>query len=121
MFELSKNEVQILGTTYKILYITGKEYANFENCEADCDKYAKLIHIQKYDNEEWKKPSAIQNPLKWLNKLLIHEITHAFIEEAGVSGNDMSEENICDFVSEQLTKIYSAFQECKFVEKTPTP
>lgn len=115
-YKLMNNTVNVLGTNYKILYITEDEDAYLKECSGFCDRYKKEIIINKRSDDYINAPDTTKNYLGWINNVLIHELTHAFLTESGVSYNQMKEENICDFLEINLIKIYNAFQKCKFIE-----
>lgn len=104
-----KNQVNILGTIYRIEERKSKDDKELDEASGYCDLYAKLIVIRAdYDFE----PN-----ISMLKKILRHEIVHAFLFESGLwdNSNDVTawanDEEMTDWIAIQGLKIYKAWEE----------
>ena len=88
-----KDKVNILGTEYSIKGQIGKETPKLEHADGICEFYSKEIIID--------------------DKVLRHEIVHAFLYESGldVSSDWARNEEIVDWIALQAPKLQKAFEE----------
>lgn len=112
-------KVNILGQNYKVIvedfHSPGLEDSNRHGY---CFFDAKEIHIADLDtDEEWKdEKKSIKKQRR--NKILRHEVIHAFLFESGLAENTHRTESwafneeIVDWIAIQFPKIFKAFQEC---------
>lgn len=104
--------VDVLGTTYEILYNTPEQDMpeGADGCMDQSTHQIKLLEFKKDRN-------SIQNLDAYKDKVLRHEIIHAFMYESGLwnnSGNSECwgmDETICDWFAIQSPKIFKAFQQ----------
>lgn len=111
-------KVNILGTEYTITFRDDAEVCavmgvEVGDCGGYCNEYSKLIVIanldQCDDGEEARRALQKEN--------MRHEITHAFLNESGLSynanGTDCwaKNEEMVDWFAKQSPKIYKVFAE----------
>lgn len=101
--------VEILGTEYAIYERERHEDKQLDDKDGYCDDSVKDIVIARLAPEPDSKKdlSAVRQ------KILRHEIVHAFLCESGLSCNsDWAEnEELVDWIAIQGPKIYKAWQE----------
>lgn len=104
-------KINVLGTTYTIVFKTENEDLALENCVGYCDETIKEIVI--------KKGEPTKNSVSDLNKhytsVIKHELIHAFIFESGLDHNSewALNEEMTSWVSRQFDKINEAYKEIK--------
>ena len=89
------NQINVLGSKYKIKYIKShKEMCNIEN-SAECDYSEKLIRVANSED------GIDMYSDKWKEESLLHEIAHAFMYETGQSdlNDERHAELLCKFAS----------------------
>lgn len=105
--------VHILGTEYKILIIDENDYRYCRDADGWCDTQAKEILLFNYT----QSVDSIKDLVAYQNKVLRHEIVHAFLYESGVWQNSLSceswakNEEMVDWISIQEPKLHKAFKE----------
>lgn len=106
-------KVNVLGTEYSIEVKTESEDEILKNNDGYCDNTTKQIVVLKMDSDN----CTIHNPKVYFNKVLRHEIIHAFLFESGLNectnpkvGN-LHDEQMVDWIAFQFPKIYDAFKE----------
>lgn len=103
-------KINILGTEYTIHYKTEKEDAFLERCDGYTDKTSKniVIAIEPLRNE-------LSNFQIYQEKVLRHEIIHAFLFESGLHENwkhsDGHDETYVDWFAVQFPKIAKVFSD----------
>ena len=105
--------IDILGTTYTIEYRTKEEDKKLEKCDGYCDyTIKKIIIIRRNDFDIMD----LEN-LKFVeNRILRHEIIHAFVYESGLWCNSYSisswaeNEEMTDWIAIQFPKINKVFK-----------
>lgn len=109
-------EINILGTTYKIIYETSEQNEQLLSSRGYCEFYTKEIYINKI-LFEYPKLGESQEIFKDLYKLgfevIRHEAIHAFLFESGLwNNNDWARnEEMTDFFALQIPKICKSFEE----------
>ena len=82
-----KEKINILGTIYKISFASREENKKLEEVDGYTDTYLKNIVVSKKEDfsEQWdqKRIEIYQN------KVLRHEIVHAFLYESGLDINSI--------------------------------
>lgn len=109
--------VNILGTKYEVLRQTINENPKLESQCGYCDFSVKKIVLDTF--EQAKDDVNAQNNVDvFANKVLRHEIIHAFLGESGLRGNsDWAEnEEMVDWIAIQFPKIQKVFEELKITE-----
>lgn len=100
--------VNILGTDYTIESHSKAEDAYLKNCDGYCDKTSKRIVVTT-DNTD------LDNFDVYYNKILRHEIIHAFMYESGLHENFKHEqwghdETQIDWFAYQFPKMLEVFK-----------
>lgn len=114
-----KDKINVLGTEYRIVFKSDEEIA--EDMKANvgeyggyCNEAKKIIAIALFDKCEGEDEESKAYLTKWN---LRHEITHAFLNESGLSSDSDSAEHwakseeIVDWFAIQSPKIYKVFAE----------
>lgn len=93
--------INILGTKYKIIDKTLEEEKRLEDCNAFIDWTNKEIVVEK--NIE----GTLKNMEVYKNKVIRHEIIHGFFLESGLVDYS-NDELLVDWIAIQLPKIIKA-------------
>lgn len=103
----------ILGTEYKIIFATEEEKESLTDLAGYMDFSIKEIVIKK----QVKEAGSIDDLKSYENKVLRHEIIHAFIYESGLweNSNEVKAwaqcEEMTDWIAIQFHKIEAVFKE----------
>lgn len=107
-------KVDILGTEYEILTKTEEEEPFLRECDGFCDHSRNRIVIIDVE----ANPDRFEIAAGWYrNKILRHEILHAFLSESGLANNSNQadawarNEEMVDWIALQFPKIVKVFQE----------
>jgi len=114
---MAKEWIEILGTTYKVVYENEEDNPKLKECNGLCEQYSKKIVIS--DLKEAKEDvMCVEKPEKFQKKILRHEIIHAFLGESGLrSQSDWAEcEEMIDWFAIQHEKLHQAFKEAGALE-----
>ena len=112
------DKVNILGTEYSLQYLSSKEDKKLENLDGYTDYYFKKIVIEKDFENRLFNENKIKN---YQNKILRHEIIHAFLFESGLECNSLKtynwaeNEEMVDWFAIQSPKIFAIFYELKIL------
>jgi hypothetical protein len=112
LFNCAK-QVNVLGTDYNII-ITNEEKLPRLNDETAglCYVNTKQIAINNYENDAIDK-SEEKDICIQKQKVLRHEIVHAYSEESGISNfNEIDNDFIVDWIAKQAPKMLISFLEC---------
>lgn len=108
-------KVKILGTEYEIIMdAEEKDYPQLKKCDGFTDSSIKKIVVAGFEKDE----NSIDD-LKWYtNKVLRHELIHAFAYESGLAENcDWARnEEMTDWIAIQFTKMLEAFIQVGAIE-----
>ena len=115
-----KNKINILGTKYTIYkdVETEKEPRLKENY-GFCDYCTKEIYISK--DTKLEDEYSMKNLQDFENKVIRHEIIHAFLYESGLRENSnriiawAENEEMVDWIAIQSPKIFKIFQELDII------
>lgn len=104
-------KVDILGTEYSIVKRLNSKDEKLDDSDGYCDESIKLIVVEDFISD-----NRSLNDLNWYsNKVLRHEIIHAFLKESGLDCNSNDEwarnEEMIDYFAIQLPKIVKAMNE----------
>ena len=105
-------KINILGTDYKIIkHENREENEAFNNCDGWCDTSVKEIHVLV--NLEGDKA----NKQYVVDKIVRHEILHAFMYESGQDVESVwgLNETLIDFLAIQIPKFNKAFKEANVI------
>ena len=105
-------QIEVLGTKYTIEYRSYKKDKKLENLDGYTDISTKLIVVEDdFDNRNL----SIADIKKYKNKVLRHEIVHAFLHESGLDCNSnraynwAENEEMVDWFAIQGPKIYAIY------------
>ena len=116
-YKLGQSVVNILGTDYNIFLKTTKEDASLNIYSGYCDKFEKKIVLRIFSEEEISKDNDYTENIEgMLNDTLIHELTHAFLYESGFNWTEISEEDICYWMSSNLLKLQKVYEKAKVIK-----
>ena len=108
------DKLNILGTEYSLQYLSSKEDKKLENLDGYTDFYLKRIVIEKNFENRLFDETKIKN---YQNKILRHEIIHAFLLESGLECNSLKvynwaeNEEMVDWFAIQAPKIMKTYKE----------
>ena len=103
------DKINILGTEYLLQYLSSKEDKKLENLDGYTDFYLKRIVVEKDFENRLFDETKIKN---YQNKILRHEIIHAFLFESGLDCNSLKvynwaeNEEMLDWFAIQSPKIF---------------
>ena len=101
-------KVNILGVDYEIIEQTSKENPKLDEANCICEIWSKKIVLAADIIEPHKM--LVEKPEEFKNKVLRHEIVHAFFAESGLL-NYCNDENLVDYLAVQLPKMVKAMNE----------
>ena len=113
-----KQKTHILGQDYEIIITSDFEkYPNLENSGGYTDYTIKEIVIRDYSKKE-NQPNECENQLYIQNRVLRHEIIHAYAYESGLWCNSewASNEEMTDWIAIQFNKMKKTFNELEGVK-----
>ncbi len=111
--------ISILGTAYKVTISNEEECPRLKDFDGFCDTTTKEIYVTDYTHksEEFNSMKC-GNIRAVIERVLLHEIIHAFLFESGMDANSnpspeawATNEEMVDFFALQFFKIASAFQD----------
>lgn len=106
-------KINVLGTEYeiKIADATSDPYLN--RMDGYCDDTIKTIVVDKMTPDENSKFDL----KKHQNKVIRHEIIHAFLFESGLAGNSdwADNEEMVDWIAYQFPKLKKVFEELNII------
>lgn len=101
--------VDVLGVAYDIVFRDEKEDEYLEQSDGYCDTSIKQIVIKNY------KPSigSLADLNYYANKIIRHELIHAFLYESGLSCNSdwACNEELVDWIALQFPRLSKAFEQ----------
>lgn len=115
------NDINILGTIYKVNAKTDEEDRRLEDNEGYCDTTSKKIIIRHLTKEQLSENDNCEKLDIWYNQVLRHEMIHAFLFESGLHHQSNTEwainEEMIDWMAIQMPKIMKAYESVLNVEK----
>jgi hypothetical protein len=108
------DKINILGTEYSLQYLSSKEDKKLEDLDGYTDFYLKRIVVEKNFENRLTDETKIKN---YQNKILRHEIIHAFLFESGLDCNSLKvynwaeNEEMVDWFAIQSPKIFMLYKE----------
>lgn len=99
-------KVDILGTTYEIIQSTESEDPILRGSDGYCDHTIKaIVHSDFIPDED-----SLKDLDAYKNKVIRHEIIHAFLNESGLQCNSdwARNEEMIDYFAIQLPKMVKA-------------
>lgn len=112
MANVKNKEINILGTVYKVMIDVDPDEMP-EDADGCMDHSIRTIKVAKFESDR----NSLKNLKSYRNRVLRHEIIHAFLYESGLwnnSGNIMSwamSEEITDWIAIQSPKIFDVFKQ----------
>ena len=112
--------VNVLGTEYKIEIhkVSEDDYLKENQKSGFCAEEGKLIVVADMSESDFFPDMDEQEQQIYANKVLRHEITHAFLNESGLSDSASvpdcgwaKHEEMVDWFAIQSPKIFKAFEE----------
>lgn len=116
------NEINILGTTYTIEYKNILKDDKLNEMEGYTDLYKKHIVIGNIEERDYFKNEPKEKVNKIKNKILRHEIVHAFLYESGLDSNSnkayswADNEEMVDWIAIQSPKLLRVYQELRCLD-----
>lgn len=114
------NTIDVLGTRYTIYFANSDEFPYLNDSFGFCDWSTKQIILDESLNNDMRDefPEQIANLKIFRNKVLRHEIIHAFVHESGLN-NTMHEwadnEESVDWFAQQAPKIYQIYFQLQLI------
>lgn len=107
-------KVNVLGTEYTIKHQTENENPKLKRANGICELYTKEIVLNNFEIDE----NTCDNIKVFKDKVLRHEVIHAFLNESGLDNNcDYARnEELVDWIAIQFPKMYRAFKELGVLE-----
>lgn len=105
--------VNVLGTNYTIERRNKKEDSELAYCDGYCDTSIKLIVI--IDVNSLKKEGSVKDLYFYEQKVLRHELVHAFLFESGLAHNSSwaTNEELVDWIALQFNKLQEVFNQIR--------
>ena len=114
---MAKNKINILNTEYSLFYRDLKDDDKLEDMEGYADLYEKIIVIGNIEQRDYFKNESETKIRKIKNKVLRHEILHAFLFESGLDCNSnksyawAENEEMVDWFAIQSPKLFKIYKE----------
>ena len=112
-------KVNILGTNYKIIFKSESEEIRLKENWGFTDYHTKEIYI--HDDIEKETVTSCKNLKDFKNKVIRHEILHAFLYESGLRENTnhsdawAENEEMVDWFAIQFSKILKVYKELNII------
>lgn len=106
-------KVDILGVEYRVIIATEAEKPKLKKFDGYMDHSIKEIVVEKFEPDT----TSIEDLQCYTNKVLRHEIVHAFLYESGLWNNSADveswaqSEEITDWIAIQSPKLFKVFKE----------
>lgn len=111
--------VDVLGTQYVIVFMNDTQEPKLKECDGFIDVSTKEIVVRIIESTA----GSLQDLKAYTNKVIRHELIHAFLHESGLWNNSNScsqwalNEEMVDWLAIQFHKIQAAFVEADCVQK----
>ena len=107
------SKINILGQEYEVKIQNEEENPKLKKADGVCEIYSKEIIVCDVQEDE----ETFNNMQEYRNKVLRHEIIHAFIHESGldVMSDWARNEEMVDFFAYQIPKIAKLFKELEII------
>jgi len=115
-------EINVMGTTYTIEFKDEDEDKKLNELEGYTDLYAKQIVICNLKSRDYYKNVKEKTRKKAENKVLRHEIVHAFLYESGLDCNSnksyswAENEEMIDWIAIQSPKLFNVFIDLEILQ-----
>lgn len=111
---MKNTKINVLGTEYTICEKTEEQDYRLKDCDGYCDKTTKEIVVLKVSADNCN----LHNPKWYADKVLRHEIVHAFLFESGMhectnwkAGGSCHNEQLVDWIAVQWHKIDEVYKQ----------
>ena len=124
VIDMERRTVNILGTEYRIETHKISEDETMKNNQWSgyCDEEQKLIVVADMTEKQYVDIDSAEGREQYRKKTLRHEITHAFLNESGLSDSASipacawaKHEEMVDWFAIQSPKIFKVFQELEIM------
>lgn len=115
------NKVSVLGTEYtiEIRKVSEDEYMKNNKFAGYCEEETKRIVIADMSEKEFFGDMSEKAKEIYRKQVMRHELTHAFLNESGLSDNASvpgcawaKYEEMVDWIAIQFPKMYEVFKKC---------
>ena len=105
-------KLNILGTSYSVTITNDGKEPRLKNCDGFCDDTTHEIVAEDYKNKVGDDPDAKRNLKLQTQKIIRHEIIHAFLFESGLAENSpwAQDEEMVDWIAKQAPRLIDAWQ-----------
>lgn len=109
-------KLNILGQEYDLLFMTEEEFPKLE--KANANGLAELYNKQLIISKDGATPDdrTYDNLKEYTNKVIRHEIVHAYFHESGLR-DYCEDETLVDWLALQLPKIIKTLEQFKSKEE----
>ena len=113
-------EVNVLGTTYTIIFGTCEEFKELKDIDGYTDTSTHTIIVDDMSMADGQIGSK-KDLIEYRKEVVRHELIHAFLNESGLANNTLNSENwanneeMVDWIALQFPKIYKAFVEAECI------
>lgn len=106
-------KINILGTEYEIIRDSTGNNPKLDNANGYCETYSKKLVV----DEKLEGENILENIDDFKDKVLRHEIVHAFLHESGLSQSSewAKEEEIVDWIALQIPKLVKAMKDARVI------
>ena len=105
--------VDVLGSKYKIIKSDMVQHPKLERAAGYCDFNIHTIVVDTFPNPD---QDATEDMDTYKNKVLRHELVHAFLRESGLSTNSWGDnEEIVDWIAIQAPKLFEVFHKLELL------
>lgn len=103
-------KINILGQEYEVLLRSEEEYNKLDKADADglAELYSKQLIINKDSLKE--DDTTLDNLKEYINKVVRHEIVHAYFHESGLT-DYCRDEQLVDWLAIQIPKIANTIKQ----------
>ena len=102
-------KTNVLGTEYEIKIANAETDPYLRDMDGYCDETTHTIVVDEMTADEHSK----KNLQEYQNRVIRHELIHAFLSESGLANNSYwaTNEEMVDFFAIQFPKIQKVFEE----------
>lgn len=103
---MADKKINILGTEYILIRRDTKDDVKLANNNGYCETYSKKLVVANIDDDE----QNLENVEMFVDKVIRHEIVHAFLHESGLDNNSdwARNEEVVDWIALQLPRLTEA-------------
>lgn len=116
---MKSKEINVLGTKYKIIVENEEKEPRLKENWGFCDFHTKEIYLR--DDLGVETEDSCKNQKDFYNKVVRHEILHAFLYESGLRENSRGctawaeNEEMIDWIAIQFPKILKVYKELEII------